>query len=191
MKAKGNLENILFMKVGPHSGFELDEIIKMKKGEEEAHGKFFWGYAGTLCHPFKVVNFVKQSLKYGKRPMMVMAYTPSKYFSSTTGRIKEYSIDRTRWIPLPEGVVLIGCKYAVIGEGLRQTQILIDLNSYAVWNGGQVTLWGNPGRLLGDYLKGQVNKARAVLLPNSSKSPRYTQISYIAEIVEPYCVFLR
>jgi hypothetical protein len=185
-----SMEAILFMKVGPHSGFDLSEIIAMKEAEEKAHGKFFWGYAGTLCHPYKVVDFARQSLKNGKRPMMVMAYTPSKYVSSI-GRLSEYSVDKVRWVPLPEGVILKGCKYAVIGKGLRRVRFLIDLNSYTVWNGGQIALWGRSGKPLGEYLRGQVNKACAIFMPTSSKPPCYTQILCTAEIIEPYCVFLR
>lgn len=181
---------IFFMKVGPHSGLTLQEIIAIKEKEERKCGKFFWGYAGTLCHPFRVTSFAKYAIASGVTPMLVMAYTPSAYLASKK-LLTEFSEDGIHWQPLPKGVVLTGCKYAVIGRGLRPCKMKIDINSYVIWESAQQRLWEGFARTLGDYLRGQVNKACAILSPSPKKPRREVEIIYAAEITEPYCVFVR
>lgn len=179
--------SIIFMKVGPHSGYNLNEIFAIKKREEKLCGKFFWGYAGTLCHPSKVNAFVRQSLNdYGGVPMLVMTTTPSKYFSRL-GMINEYSTDGNSYHPLPRGVLLTGCTFSVIGKKLEQVDFTIDLNKYDIVN------TKNAGRPLGEYIRYHVNKGCAVLSPSHVEfiEPRNVRVSCIAQLVPPYCVFLR
>lgn len=179
-------KSIIFMKAGPHSGYTLDEIFKIKKTEEKAYGKLFWGYAGALCHPFRVHTFVKQSLRdYEEVPMLVMTTTSSKYYSKKIGKLKEHSVDGDTYHPLPQKVILIGCKYAVIVRDLQQTNSCLDLNQYKVVDGKEET------KLLGNYIRYRVNKACAVRSLDISVSPRYVKISYIAKLTAPWCVFLR
>lgn len=182
--------SIVLMKVGSHSGFSLEEIIAMKRQEEEKYGKFFWGYAGTLCHPFRVVDFAAQVLSNNDVLRMVMTFTSSKYFASTK-KLGEFSKDGIHWEPLPDGVILTGCKYALVGKNLYTCQANIDLNSYVVWDGGPQQQWGNQGRILGDYLRGRVNKACAVISPPAKRVPYDAKAIYVTDIVEPYCVFVK
>lgn len=175
------------MKAGPHSGYDLDEIFTMKKEEERLHGKFFWGYAGTLCHPIKIHAFVSQSLnEYGNAPMLVLTTTSSKYFSDL-GTIKEYSLDGKDYWPLPAGVFLTGCTFVVIGTNLERVDFTVDLNRYNVADGKNV------GRPLGHLIRYHVNKGCAILSPNRVVpiEPKYARVSYIAQLVTPYCAFVR
>lgn len=178
-------QSIIFMKAGPHSGYTLDEIYRMKKKEEKVYGKFFWGYSGVFCHPLRVVAFVKQSLRdYGVVPVLIMTTTPSKYVSASIGKIKEYSVDGETYVPLPKKVLLKGCEYAVIGKNLQQVDFALDLNRYEVVSGK------SSGKLLGEYVKYRINKACAII-SSAASSSRIIRISYVSVLTSPYCVFLR
>ena len=160
----------------------------MKKKEEQVLGRFFWGYAGTLCHPSKVIPFVQKSLDgYQQAPQLVMSTTPSKYYSSSVGRIKEYSEDGRTYRPLDDEVTLIGCTYAVIAKNIRQVDVVLDLNKYEMANGSHL------GKPLGEFIRYQINKGCAKLYSNDIPpyDPRNVRISYMADLVSPYCVFLK
>jgi hypothetical protein len=178
--------NIIFMIAGPHSGFSLEHIFSVKKAEESVHGSFFWGYAGTLCHPHKVNAFVQNCLASGMAsPKILLAATPSKY-TSAVGRLLKYSIDDSAYAPLPQDVVLTGCKYAVVGKNIMEANCEVDLNKYEIATGDK------EGKPLGEYIRYRVNKGCARLRKvYANESPRFAKIAYVADMVEPYCVFLR
>jgi hypothetical protein len=118
-------------------------------------------------------------------PKILLAVTASEYYSSI-GRVREYSTDANSFAPLPEDVVLTGCKYAVVGKNIREVSWTVDLNEYEIATGPK------EGKPLGEYIKYRINKGCARLRHEyKSGPPRYTQIAYIADLVEPYCVFLR
>ena len=174
------------MKVGPHSGFGLKKIIEMKKKEESIYGKFFWGYSGVFCRLFKTVKFVEKCLKnYGIVPTFVAIPTKSKYFSHNIGKITEYSIDGKQYHPLPSKVLLIGCKYALICKNLKEVDMTLDLNRYIVRSTKKTQ------KPLGEYVKYRVNKACAVLMDNPTLSSKHVNVSFIADLIDPFCVFLR
>jgi len=174
------------MKAGPHSGFDLEQIFDMKKREEKLHDVFFWGYSGTLCHPHSVLEFVQHSTsRHSEPPVLVLEETKSKYVSSI-GRIKKYSLNGRSYYPLPKGIYLTGCTYAVIGKGLEKVHFALDLNRYKLVNGKR------KGEPLGGYIRYHVNKGCATLFSTAADTPkRFVQISYVANLVTPYCVFLR
>jgi len=190
MKENNNYRSIVFMKAGSHSGYDLDEIFEIKKREEYSYGRFYWGYSGTLCHPSRIHYFVRQlNLCGGSNsepapPMLVLAYTPSIYFSKI-GRITQYSVDRKVWFSLPSEVLLTGCQYAIIGKNLRRVDITIDLNEYKTVLGEKI------GKPLGEYIRYHVNKACAVFCPDSSLQQRNVRVAYIGELISPYCVYVR
>lgn len=66
------LENIIIMKVGPHSNMSLNEIIETKIQEEKMHGVHFWGYSGVFCHPSKVQKYCEEISKNGKIVRLVL-----------------------------------------------------------------------------------------------------------------------
>jgi hypothetical protein len=174
---------IIFMKAGPHSGDALKDIIKMKLEEQTKFGRFYWGYSGSLCHPYRVQEFAQNAVKNGTLPLLVLSPTKSAYDLGGIKKVHEYSIDNKKWDELPAGVYLWNCRFAVIASRLREVDLYIDLNEY-------VTAARTATRPLGEYLKYRVNKACA-FLKGKSDHPCLTRISYIAELVFPYCIYLR
>lgn len=177
---------ILFMIVGPHSGFSLAEIFAMKKKEERRLGHFYWGYAGSLCHPVRVQGFAQEFIKNGGGPpRVIMVETKSRYSSTTVGRIQQYSVDGSRFGKIPSGVTLIGCTVAVTCANLRTCDEQLDLNRYSVADGKRA------GAPLGQYVRYQINKACALLRDGEPLAPaRFVNVVAVAELVEPYCVYL-
>lgn len=179
--------SMVYMIVGPHSGYSLDEIFDMKAEEERRLGYFYWGYAGSLCHPPKVQDFAQESSKaYGGLPKLVMVATKSRYVSKTVGRISCWSKDGGIFHVLGEGVTLIGCTIAVVCKNLRRHDGILDLNRYLVANGRRT------GAPLGWYIRYQVNKAcawrrseRESFLPS-----REVSVVAVADLVDPFCVYL-
>jgi hypothetical protein len=179
---------IIFMKIGYHCDESLEEIIKRKKREESVSGKIFWGYSGSLCHPLTQVRpFIIEALKRKLKPLVLLSPTPSKYISQPK-LMREYSIDRKEWYPLPLGVSIRGeCRYALICKNLRRVNMLIDLNMYKVATGK------NKGKPLGEVIKFRVDKACAFFEHTRTglSKAKNIEILYIAEITEPFAVFLR
>jgi len=175
---------IIFMKAGPHSGDTLEDIIKMKLEEQTKFGRFYWGYSGTLCHPYKVQKFAQEAVNNGVVPLLVLSPTRSAY---DVGGIKkivhEYSIDDKKWNKLPRGVHLWNCKFAITASNMQKVDQYIDLNEYIVASGKKACP-------LGEYIRYRVNKACAIFR-GMSNQPCLTKISYIAELVPPFCIFLR
>jgi hypothetical protein len=171
------------MKAGPHSGNSLEEIIKMKLKEQCEFNKFYWGYSGSLCHPHKVQEFCQQSIKNGITPLLVLSQTKSAYNIGEIKKVYEYSIDNEKWEKLPFGVYLWNCRFAITASNLQKVNQHIDLNEYVV-----ATEKGK--RLLGEYLRYRINKACA-FLEGASSQPRLVKVSYIAEVVFPFCIYLR
>jgi len=179
---------IIFMKVGYHCDESLEEIIKRKREEEIIVGKFFWGYGGSLCHPLTQVKpFILEALKRKLKPLALFSLTSSKYISQAKVA-REYSINKKEWYPLPAGVLIKGgCQYALICKNLRKVSMPIDLNMYRVATGK------NKGKPLREVVKFQVDKACAFLnqTNNDLLKSKNKETFYIAEIIEPFAVFLR
>ncbi len=57
------INDIIVMKVGPHSGMSLDEIIESKREEEKGNGVHYWGYSGVFCRPLATQEFCKRSVR--------------------------------------------------------------------------------------------------------------------------------
>jgi hypothetical protein len=178
--------SVIYMIVGPHSGFSLDEILEMKKAEELRLGRFYWGYAGSLCHPPKVQDFARQSIsRIGEAPKVVMVATMSQYHSKSVGVLGRFSIDGEKYDGIEEGVTLIGCTIAVTCTNLNRCAASIDLNRYRVANGLR------EGVPMGSYIRYQINKACAFLVPEAPElPPRIVSVVATADLVEPFCGYL-
>jgi hypothetical protein len=183
--ASNSLRDILFMKIGFHADEDLESIIARKRREQEESGMIFWGYGGVACHPTKqVLPFVYEAIFNNRLPYLAMSVTQSR-FAGPAKCAKEYSTDGKSWLPLPAGVTVKGSKYAVICKNLEPIQKQIDLSMYGV------SVGPSRGKALSDYLKYRVDKACATLSDEPLPSTKLTDISYVAEIVNPYSVFLR
>jgi hypothetical protein len=179
---------IMFMKVGFHANEILEQIIDRKLKEEQDCGRIFWGYNGTTCHPSTVKTFVKQALQKGQIPKLIMTFTPSKPFSTNIKWAKEFTIDSEKWLPLPGGIHVKGSKHAIVCNNLQQVNEGIDFNAYEVATGNR------KGVKLSNYIRYRIDKACAVYTNTTnllSIKQQLTRISYIAELKEPYAVFLR
>jgi hypothetical protein len=179
------LRDIVFMKVGFHVDEDLDSIIVRKKREQDACGMIFWGYGGVACHPTnQVLPFVYQSVFNNRIPYLAMSLTKSR-FDGTLKYATEYSINGLSWEPLPPGVMVKGSKYAIVCRNLRPVRAQIDLGQYGV------SVGPSKGKSLSSYLKYRVDKACATLSDETLCSVKLTEVAYVAEIVDPFAVFLR
>ena len=136
---------VIIMKIGPFSGFSLEQIFDIKTLEEQKIGKFFLGYAGVFCHPKRVSEFVKLA-KSEKEKVQVLFIETKSNFISPIERLSEYSLDNESWSPLGEEVLLVGAKFSIVGNNLKKTDFDIDLSNY------QSILGTTPGKTLDEYL---------------------------------------
>jgi len=179
-----NSKFIIYMKAGPYCGYSLDEIEKIKNNEDKLYGKFYWGYGGVFCHPKRVLSFVTDATKQGVKPLVYFSITKSKFISSIP-RGHHQSIDQQNWELLPPEVILVGNQYSLVCSNLRRVNFTINLHDYVA------TLGDKPGKSLGDYVKYRVDKATAILKNEKPKQTRNVVISYVCELVSPYCVYVR
>jgi len=179
-----NDKYIIYMKAGPYCGYSLEEIEKIKHNEDKLYGKFYWGYGGVFCHPKRVLEFVGRAAKEGENVLVFFSVTKSK-FNSPIPRCHYQSADKNKWRLLPSKVILVGNQYSLVGTNLRQTNFSINLFDYSA------TLGDRSGKCLGDYVKYRVDKSTAILKNEKSKQIRSVDISYVCELVSPYCVYVK
>ncbi len=179
-----HLKFIIYMKAGPYCGFTLEQIIQIKLHEQAKYGKFFWGYGGVFCHPKRVLPFVESALDEGVVPTVLFSLTKSR-FASPIGRATYYSVSAEEWDPLPKSVLLIGNQYALVARGLKQVTMLLDLTQYRSVLGTTV------GKSLAEYIRYRVDKSCALRVAQSAGDAKPTEIAYVCELVEPYCVYVR
>lgn len=174
----------IIMKVGPHSGMSLEEILRSKQQEEQRGGCHYWGYSGTMCHPRRVIEFVSAVISETNRPPdLLLVATPSDY-SSCLGPVGEYSTDGKVFHRFSTQVQLQGAQYAFVASNIRHIDQDIDLDDFEVVGGK------NDGVRLSQHLRHRVNKAcvRRCDNPRPSKKVR---LAYLSSLVEPYAVWLR
>jgi len=176
---------IIYMKAGPYCGYSLAEIEKIKNNEDKLYGRFYWGYGGVFCHPKRVLPFVEKCLNHGEKPLVYFSVTRSK-FNSVIPRCHHFSLDSIYWEPLPPEVILVGNQYSLVCTNLRPTNFDINPADYTSMLGDTL------GKNLHDYLKYRVDKACAVYhpSPNHQSGPKIT-ISYVSELVPPYCIYVK
>src|SRR5713226_1156544 len=105
---------VLFMKVGTHAKETLDDIIARKKKEIEDAGLAFWGYGGNTCHPQTMVQpFARKHERQGSVIYLCMQPMESKHFAEQIPA-DEYSDDGSHWVQIPEGVKVLGSRYALL-----------------------------------------------------------------------------
>jgi len=186
-----DLEAIVFMKLGYHAKQDKVSIIERKKLEFKKAGVMFWGYGGTACHPeMQVQQFVKDMHLQERKVFLAMSFTKSKPGMDNKSSLR-YSVDKLNWNNVPDGIEVTGSKHAIICSELINCDINIDLNHY------KVAIGASKGRKASDYIKGQSDKG---CLANSNDDPsdpsqiiksNVVKISLLAEIVEPYAVFMQ
>jgi hypothetical protein len=182
--------HILLMKVGPYCGYSLKEIIKIKQGETKKCGKFFWGYGGVFCRPNVIHSFVAHAKHYKQKPLVLFTITQSSYQTPGKGKFTHFSLDKNKWLNLPEEVLLVGDKtkshFAITAKNLKSIKKSIDLGEYCTFSG----MFPDPNKYLDKYFRYRVDKACGFYLPKKSFSKKELIVGYSCELVEPYCVFI-
>lgn len=179
-------QNIVVMKVGPHSGMSLEEIIQSKREEELVHGVHYWGYSGTMCQPRPAQRFCHECLQGNhEAPSIILIETKSAYQTDQIGLICAYSEDGINFLSFPGPVQLQGAKFAFVSKSLH----IIDdfrLSDYIVVGGK------NDGKPLPAHLRSRVGKAFAHLLQEPSEAQPSPPIRVLAaELCSPYAVWLK
>lgn len=175
---------ILYMKVGTHANEPLSQIIERKQQEISDEGFAMWGYGGNTCHPRTIVHpFARQDRDSDKPIRLIMEPMESKHFAWPV-RAEEYSIDGIEWTKIPEAINVRGSRYALWIENLRQTESELDLG------GTRVAVGKSIGRLGNSYVQSRVDKA-CLNVVGDGTGERVVSIGLVADLVDPFAVFLR
>ena len=174
------------MKVGPHSGMTLADIVESKKNEEIFHHCHYWGYSGVFCRPSATQQFCERAKEaYGEEPQLILIKTKSAY-NSEIGFITRYSLDGLKYNYFDNPVQLQGAQYAFVARGLHELEGF-RLSDYKVYGGK------NNGISLQDHLRFRVNKSFATLCDEWKSQINYSDelIVLSATLVPPYAVWLK
>ncbi len=183
---------ILYMKVGTHAQETLDDIIARKTREIEQAGFALWGYGGNTCHPQTMVQpFARSFAERGQPIRLVMQKMDSKHFAHPV-RAEEYSIDGIKWEIIPPAINVLGSRYALVINNLRKEEFELRLDRTRVAVGNSVGASGSK------YISGKVDKAclevvseDAAIEETSSADSSVRHIGLVAEIADPYAVYVR
>ena len=125
-------EAFIFMKVGNHAGESFEAILVRKNREREQAGRIFWGYGGTVCHPLMQVQpFARLYTKSHGRIYLFMEPMDSKA-NPAIDPAKEYSDDGVTWHPLPDGISVLGSRYALVLDEIQPREIDVGIEQYVV-----------------------------------------------------------
>lgn len=181
---------VLFMKVGRHAQEDLADIIARKSREIERVGHTMWGYGGNTCHPSSMVQpFARSFAERGEPIHLCMEEMDSKHFGEPLCAA-EFSRDGLTWSRIPDEIEVRGSRYALVIKELRQERLNLQLDQT------RVAVGPSSGRLGSRYVEGRVDKACLEVMDTSERKNeegRQTDhvISLVAELLEPYAVFLR
>jgi len=180
---------VLYMKVGTHANEPLEAIIERKQAEIDAAGFALWGYGGNTCHPTTMVQpFARDFELRGEAIHLVMHPMVSKHFA-VTARAEQMSTDGQEWTPIPEGINVLGSRYALAIASLQPVEFALPLSQT------RVAVGNSRGRRGDEYIQGRVDKAVLEIVddpPDDEGPPREAEeIGLVAELVEPFAVFVR
>lgn len=177
---------IIVMKVGPHSGMSLKEIISTKQEEEKIHGCHYWGYSGSFCRPKPTKEFCKWAqLVYNEYPNIVLIETKSEY-RSDIGFIKYYSTEGSEYHLFKAPVQLQGAQFSFVAKDLHEINTF-RLSDYIVVGGK------NDGLPLNKHLRFRVNKSFAKLRTEAVEQTELTEEInvLVATLVPPFSIWLK
>lgn len=181
--------SLLYMKVGKHAQESLADIVLRKTREIEEAGFGLWGYGGNTCHPLTMVQpFARQAAKNGQPIHLVMEEMQSGHDASPVCSA-EYSTDKINWNTIPKPIRVHGSNFALAIKNLRVEEFELPLTQT------RVAVGPSQGRNGGQYIIGQVDKACLNVLPAKelvNVPGRFERnIGLVADLIEPYSVFLR
>lgn len=177
---------VLYMKVGTHAKEDLAEIIKRKRREIEEVGFAMWGYGGSTCYPTSMVQpFARAFAEKGQPIHLVMHKMSSRHYAEQV-RAERFSVDGTKWEEIPNGINVLGSRYALVIKNLREQEDELDLSATRVGVGR------NEGRVGSRYVQGQADKACLIVTEpeHTNTQSKRVKIDLVAELADPYAVFL-
>lgn len=177
---------VLYMKVGTHAKEGLAEIIARKREEIDKAGFAMWGYGGSTCYPTSMVQPFARAFAEKKQPIhLVMHKMNSRHYAEQV-RAARFSVDGQKWEKIPEAINVLGSRYALMIKDLREHEDELDLGAT------RVAVGRNEGRLGSRYVQGQADKACLLVtepeLVNAER--KKVKIDLVAELIDPYAVFL-
>jgi hypothetical protein len=180
---------VLYMKVGTHANEPLDAIIERKQAEIDAAGFALWGYGGNTCHPTTMVQpFARDFELRGETIHLVMHPMVSNHFA-VTARAEEMSTDGQEWTPIPDPINVLGSRYALAIAALEPVEFSLPLSQT------RVALGNSRGRRGDEYIQGRVDKAVFEVVDKATDDDdterEAEQIGLVADLVEPFAVFVR
>jgi hypothetical protein len=179
--------SLVFMKVGTHANEALSDILRRKRQEIEDAGFALWGYGGNTCHPLTMVQpFAHDVEQSGGVIHLVMQPMASRHFA-VRERADDFSRDGINWDPIPREINVVGSRYALAINDLREEEFQLPLAHTRVAIGNSV------GRRGDRYIVGHVDKAclEVVDEPVANEEERVIDIGLVAKLVDPYAVFVR
>lgn len=183
-------QGILFMKVGVHANESLEDIIQRKTLEIEQAGFALWGYGGNTCHPGTMVQpFARMHQAMGGKIFLCMQEMESHHFADPV-RAEQYSVDGIHWQEVPEAINVLGSRFALAIKDLHEEKFILPLDKTRVAVGNSKGAFGH------NYIAGRVDKACLDLsdqvdIPSAPEEETNIQISLVAELCDPYAVFLK
>lgn len=178
---------VLYMKIGTHAQETLTEIIERKRKEIEDTGLAMWGYGGNTCHPMTMVQpFARSRIAAGGRIILAMEPMNSKHFAEQI-RAEYSSPNGIDWTEIPQGINVLGSRYALCLNSLSETEEELDLAMT------RVAVGNSKGKRGSKYVQGRVDKACLEITPDADSPSEHLvkSIGFVAELVEPYAVFLK
>lgn len=181
-------QGFLYMKVGTHASESLEDIIARKTREIERAGFALWGYGGNTCHPQTMVQpFARSYQQRGGVIYLCMQPMESKHFAEAI-RAEEFSVDGSKWEKVHADINVLGSRYALAIKNLRTESFDLPLASTKVAIGNSL---GRSGNL---YIAGRVDKACLEVtadIDRETQSEDAVHIGLVAELVDPYAVYVR
>jgi hypothetical protein len=184
---KEKLNNIIYLPGGVHANEEINSIVERKIKEINKNGFMFFGYNGTLLHPnSQVVPFGKKNHKNNNKTYVLISAIKKDYQKFVI-KAKDYTINRVEWFDIPENINVLGSKYALVCSNIKPCSFDIDLNDYVIARGK------HKNERFAEVYSTRLDSVCAHYNPENKKeiNKKIVHIDYIAELTEPYGVFVR
>jgi len=179
-------EAFIFMKVGNHAGEDFEQILQRKNNEFKRTGRIFWGYGGRSCHPLTQVQpFARLQVKrYGS--LCLLMQTIDSHAVPDIIPATEYSEDGIRWKRIPDGITVIGSRYALILDEIQPGDLDIAICRY------EVGIGPSRGKAASEYIGRHVDKACLSVREGArDRRGQKSHFKYYAGLIKPYAVMLR
>ncbi len=181
-------ESFIFMKVGNHAGETFEQILQRKNQEKKNAGKIFWGYGGPTLHPLSQVQPFARAEKSQSGIIYILMETIESNADPDILPATHYSADGINWEEIPEGVDVLGSRYALIMDEIKPVDISFHPEEFII------AIGPSREKIASEYLRGHVDKACLTIAgsaPQATGDIKVREARYAAELLEPYAVLLK